>query len=405
MRLVRVASCLLLAACLIAARPDTFTRQDLEALEAEKRAAEAQLERLRRAGDAAVRDLRGLENDLLSAAVDARRREEQAASAEKALIDLRARRESARGQLLSSEAAFEDLLAALAAINRRRPPALVVTPDKANVSIRRAVLMQAALPQLNARADAIGSEIERLNRLERQMIAEQAQLEAAEAALALKREEIEQLAALKRLQAEGVSGEMAGLRARAQRLGQEAGTLRDLLASLEAAAPPAPSSKPPAPRPQRVAATPVPPERAARPAVQASPAPPLGQASPGRLLLPVAGRVTKRFGERLPGGSNAEFIAYETRAEAQVSAPIAGSVEYARPFRSYGHMLILRTSDGYRVILTGMNRIYVSEGQGVAAGEPVGRMPDRTDPLPELTLELRLGDRILDPADWMERSN
>jgi murein hydrolase activator len=78
-------------------------------------------------------------------------------------------------------------------------------------------------------------------------------------------------------------------------------------------------------------------------------------------------------------------------------------VEYARPFRSYGSMLILRTSDGYHVILSGMSRIYVTEGQNVAAGEPVGRMPDRSDPPPELNMELRLGDTVMNPADWLPR--
>jgi hypothetical protein len=28
-------------------------------------------------------------------------------------------------------------------------------------------------------------------------------------------------------------------------------------------------------------------------------------------------------------------------------------------------------------------------------------MPDRDDPAPELTVELRLGDKVLDPAKWM----
>ncbi|MDP1556054.1 MAG: peptidase M23, partial [Hyphomonas sp.] len=60
---------------------------------------------------------------------------------------------------------------------------------------------------------------------------------------------------------------------------------------------------------------------------------------------------------------------------------------------------------GYNVILSGMSRIYVSEGQSVSAGEPVGRMPDRDDPAPELTVELRLGDRVLNPAEWMSRDN
>ena len=50
-----------------------------------------------------------------------------------------------------------------------------------------------------------------------------------------------------------------------------------------------------------------------------------------------------------------------------------------------------------------MSRIYVTEGQKVAAGEPVGRMPDRSDPPPELNMELRLGDTVKNPADWLPR--
>jgi len=61
----------------------------------------------------------------------------------------------------------------------------------------------------------------------------------------------------------------------------------------------------------------------------------------------------------------------------------------------------LRTSDGYHVILTGMSRIYVTEGQTVSAKEPVGRMPDRADPPPQLNMELRLGDKVMNPAQWL----
>jgi septal ring factor EnvC (AmiA/AmiB activator) len=103
----------------------------------------------------------------------------------------------------------------------------------------------------------------------------------------------------------------------------------------------------------------------------------------------------------MPSGSKTEYVVFQTRSEAQVIAPVSGKIEFARPFRSYGKMLILRTSDGYHVILSGMNRIYVSEGQTVSAGEPVGIMPERDDPLPELSVELRLGDKVLNPAQWI----
>jgi septal ring factor EnvC (AmiA/AmiB activator) len=405
-RVSSLLACLLLVP-LIAAAPDTFTRADLEALEAERRAAVAELAALESQGETTVVDLRALDETLLSTAMEARRREEQASRAEIALVTLRARRETARSELLTSETTLEDLLAALAAANRRKPPALVVSPGNSSVAIRRAILMQATYPKLSDRAAAISKEIAELNTLEANINAEQARLGAAEATIALKKEEIERLAASKRAAFEGISGSLDGLRDRADRLGKEAGTLRELLAALESNAPHAPGVKP-GNRPQLAALRTSRPG-ASKPAAIAAPAKntaaPLGKPALGGLQQPAAGTLLQRFGETLASGSKTEYVVFATRAEAQVVAPVGGVVEFARPFRTYGMMLIVRTSDGYNVILSGMSRIYVSEGQSVTAGEPVGRMPDRDDPAPELSVELRLGDKVLDPAEWMSRGN
>jgi len=404
-RLTPLIACLFLVP-LIAAAPDTFTRADLEALEAERRAAMAQLAALESEGEMTVTDLRTLDETLLSTAMEARRREEQASRAEMQLVVLEARRKDARAELLASETALEDLLGALAAANRRKPPALVVSPGNSGTAIRRAILMQATYPKLSERAGAISKEIAELNTLEANIRAEQARLGAAEATLALKKEEIERLAASKRAAFEGIAGNLGSLRDRADRLGKEAGTLRELLAALESNAPRAPGIKPEA-RPQLAALRPEKPGKSKPAAISASPtrntAEPLGKSALGGLRQPAAGTLRHGFGAALPSGGKTEYVVFETRGEAQVTAPVGGIVEFARPFRTYGQMLILRTSDGYHVILSGMSRIYVSEGQAVSAGEPVGRMPDRDDPAPELTLELRLGDKVLDPAQWMSR--
>ena len=405
-RVSSLLACLLLVP-LLAAAPDTFTRADLEALESERRAAVAELAALESQGETTVVDLRALDETLLSTAMEARRREEQASRAEIALVSLRARRETARSELLTSETTLEDLLAALAAANRRKPPALVVSPGNSSVAIRRAILMQATYPKLSDRAGAISKEIAELNTLEANINAEQARLGAAKATIALKKEEIERLAASKRAALEGISGSLDGLRDRADRLGKEAGTLRELLAALESNAPDAPGVKP-GNLPQLAALRTSRPG-ASKPAAIAAPAKntaaPLGKSALGGLRQPAAGTLLQRFGETLASGSKTEYVVFATRAEAQVVAPVGGGVEFARPFRTYGMMLIVRTSDGYNVILSGMSRIYVSEGQSVTAGEPVGRMPDRDDPAPELSVELRLGDKVLDPAEWMSRGN
>lgn len=402
-RLTPLLACLFLVP-LIAAAPDTFTRADLEALEAERQAAMAELAALESQGEIAVTDIRTLDETLLSTAMEARRREEQASRAETQLVILEARRTEARAELLQSETALEDLLGALAAANRRRPPALVVSPGNSGTAIRRAILMQATYPKLSDRAGAISKEIAELNSLEANIRAEQARLGAAEATLALKKEEIERLAASKRAAFEGIAGNLDGLRNRADRLGKEAGTLRELLAALESNAPGAPRMKPEK-RPQLAALT-TPKPGKSKPAAIPGPATkntaePLGKSALGGLRQPAAGTLLHGFGAALPSGGKTEYVVFQTRAEAQVTAPVGGTVEFARPFRTYGQMLILRTSDGYHVILSGMSRIYVSEGQTVSAGEPVGLMPDRDDPAPELTVELRLGDKVLDPAKWM----
>jgi septal ring factor EnvC (AmiA/AmiB activator) len=71
-------------------------------------------------------------------------------------------------------------------------------------------------------------------------------------------------------------------------------------------------------------------------------------------------------------------------------------------FRSYGQLLIISTSDGYHILLSGMGRIYASPGQTVKTGEPVGRMPDREIPAPELYLEVRQAGTPMNPARWMK---
>ncbi len=396
---------ILLLLCLpfiIGAAPDTFTRDELDRLEAEKLAAEQQLAALEAAGIGAELDVTSLNRTLIASAMESRRREEQATNAERELVTLKVRRAAASADLLSDELALEDLLAALASASRHRPPAMIASPGEVNRSVRTAVLMSAVAPELAERADVLGDEIETLNRLERQILREQARLDVAEATLAVKRAEIEQLAAAKRAQYEDVSAEAAELKVRADLLAREAGNLRDLLAALERSAPQAPGRKPAAVRqPTRVSAAGDGRARLAGPDI--SDLRPLGGEQLGGMLQPVTGLVSEAFGARRETGGRSEGLTIVTRQDAQVIAPVDGVVEHSDVFRSYGHMLILRTSDNYRVILAGLAETYGAPGQKVSAGEPVGRMSARRDPPPELYLELRKNDKSENPADWLSK--
>lgn len=388
----------------VAAAPDSFTIDELEALEAEKQAAQAELAALEAASDTVETDLATLETQLISAAMEARRREEQAVTAERRLIDLSTRLTSARIGLAADRVALEDLLGRLAVTGREPPPALIVSPDRANEAVRRAIVAGDAGPRLASRIEAVSEDVEAMNRLESKIRREKARLETAEAVLELKEAQILKLTTAKRAAFEDVSGDARLLRARVAELGERATSLRTLLAELEASAPVLPGRKP-AIRPRLASASPD--ADTLRAAVRPGPArtdlKPLGAADLGRLARPVTGLVLRGFGDRMPGGGKSEGVTIQTRSRAQVLAPIDARIEYAGKFRSYGEMLILRTADGYHVILSGLSELYGSVGQTVKAGEPVGRMSARTDPAPELYLELRQGEASLNPARWMKR--
>ena len=402
MRIVKPSSLGRLAACVAiigfagvpAVGEGDVSRAELDALEAEREDALRQLAALEQAGSVVAGDLETLERDLISAAMESQRREEQATSAELKLVSLRTRLGSARTELIDGESALEDLMASLAFSGRHRPPALLTQPKDANQAIRAAILMGEVAPQVRARTTALGDEITSLRRIEREVLREQKSLAAAEAALSLKREEITQLTAAKRSAFEDVTADAALLRQRAESLGEKANSVRELIAALEAIAPGAPRLKPRL----TFAETPraVPSRRASLPRPTVSQ--PLGV-----LATPAAGRMVRAWGDKMPGGSKSEGIAYLTRSGAQVAAPVDGVVEFSGPFRSYGQLLILSTSDGYHVLLSGMSSSYVAVGQSVKQGEPVAKMADRVNAEPELYLEVRKSGKPMNPARWMKR--
>ena len=392
------------AFALIAAAPGDFDRAELEALEAERAAAIAQLKALEDATESSAADMADVDAQLIAAGAESRRREEIAANSERKLIDLTTRLSSARVELTADEAAIKDLVSALVLQGGQRPPALIVSPDKASDAVQTAMLLSHITPRIQARSNDLAAEIEQLTKLEYEVRREQARLNAAEATLALKTAEIEKLAMTKRAHYEDLSSEADILRKKVAEISSKADSLKALVAGLEAEAPSAPRSKP-TPRTQLAALDPSRPG-IKRPGRETKPVPkglkPLGSTDIGTMYRPASGLVAQNWGDRTPGGGKAEGITIVTRPGAQVIAPVDGQIRHAEPFRSYGQLLILRTSDGYHILLYGMGTIFGTPGQTVKAGEPVGRMAERVSPPPELTLEVRKDGRPMNPAKWMK---
>jgi septal ring factor EnvC (AmiA/AmiB activator) len=385
-------------------QPDSYSADDLARVEAARDAALKRLRALEKASKTAAREVADIDIDLLIAAADSSRREEAANAAEERLMILDDDMQNARAHFTGDQAALEDLLAALMAFGSRRPPALAASPEDTGAAVRAAILMGEAAPALSKRAATLKSQIDELNSLTEQTRRERETLTNEEAALDARRQEIEALAAEKRLSSVSLADETRSLRSETERLGREAETLRDLLEGLAKTAPATPGIKPgqkPAAKPPSNPAT----VSAAKPRQLpsgSSPTPRPALAAAGLPLPPAVGTRLRKFGAAIEG-TRQEGLTLATRSGAQVVAPLDARVQYAGIFRTYGQMVILDVGGDVLVIVSGLDALYPEAGQWVLAGEPIGRMADQKSPSPELYLEVRRKGQPIDPEKWLGR--
>lgn len=123
---------------------------------------------------------------------------------------------------------------------------------------------------------------------------------------------------------------------------------------------------------------------------------------PTTLLPPAPGPVIHSFGQPLTGGGHANGLTIRTASKAKVEAPQAGLVQYVGPVKGWGVILILRLAGGYHLVLAGLDHADVGVGQSVAAGAPVGWMPDGRQTPAELYLEVRERGEPVNPGRWLK---
>lgn len=114
-----------------------------------------------------------------------------------------------------------------------------------------------------------------------------------------------------------------------------------------------------------------------------------------KLNTPVRGKLVVKYGEKTALGLKSDGWRIHTRGDALVMAPADGVVKFADNFRGFGKVIIMSHKNGYNTVMTNMGSIDALVGQEVLAGEPIGRMNSNR---PEMYLEVRRGDKSVDPA-------
>jgi len=382
-------------------------QEELEKLRIEqKKAAEIEA-KLKAELDAIGEDRRKLNQLLISSAATARSVEERVSAAEKRLAGLSGNEDTIRRSLASRRAVIAEVLAALQRIGRHPPPALIVSPEDALVSVRTAILLGAVLPGMKVEVDTLVADLAELVRVRAEIATERDGLGRDLAALSQERTRMTLLVQERQRKQAETEKALEGERSRALQLARQADNLKELIGRLEqeivASARAATAARLGYERadPKASAAALSDPGRLAPAVAFAS--------TKGTLRLPVNGIRIRAFGEPDGLGGAEKGLSLASRAGAQVTAPVDGWVVYAGPFRSYGQLLILNAGGGYHVLLAGMERISVDLGQFVLTGEPVAVMgggPQSAAAVaigssqPVLYIEFRKDGTPVDPSPW-----
>ena len=141
----------------------------------------------------------------------------------------------------------------------------------------------------------------------------------------------------------------------------------------------------------------------------------------GALPLPVRGDVVRRAGEPDAAGVARPGIIIAAQNDALVTTPVPATIRYAGPLLDLGNVVILEPQADVLFIFAGLGALYGAAGDVVAAGTPLGLVHNsgrKNDAMPStdgdqtgaggrerLYIEVRQNDVPEDPSLWFQTDN
>lgn len=400
--------------------PAAKLRQIEQALE-DERATGSRLDRL--AGQLAE-EIERLRTRMAAAATRAQRTESDMVDAEQTLDTLRQEAKETRARLRERHLELAQLTGALQRLARHPPETLLLVGRAPIDTVHTGILLESAIPRINAEAGDLRRELDTLATLEADIRAQRDRLDLAARNLDAERAQLSALAAEKAELLSGTRTRASDAAAEIRALSESARSLRELIDRLqEREAAEAEEQRKlsalvtPEPRPDPAddQGGPLPAQGTGRADAQTAALPDLPSLSKarGQLFTPVAGTIVRRFGKGSATDLTNQGLLLRTRPGALVIAPHDGIVLYAGPFEGFGRILIIEHGDGYHTLLAGLDRVDLGVGTRVLAGEPVGAMAAERiagqvgagntvsgQAAPELYLELRHNGDPIDPLPW-----
>ncbi len=377
------------------------------------KADQAQLQKIARELAAQVERIR---TQMRETAANAQKTEQTMSRVEERLAELEAEAREKRTRLSERGGELAALTGALQRLARRPAGDLMAIDRPPMETVRTGLLLESAIPRINAEAERLKAELAGLVEVEADILAQRRKLAGATDELNLERARLAELADEKTGLLAATTAKTAGAAEQVAALSKSAKSLSDLLEKLQTrsaeeqeeqtrlsgmvtpgVAPTAQSSS--AAKTGTTTADPVSDRGEPLRLALLPQAPPIASFK-GRLITPSSGRLIKRYGEPDAEGLRDHGFVLRTRPGALVVAPYDGRVIHVGHFAGLGPILIIEHGDGYHTLMGGLGRIDVGLDQRLLAGEPIGVIGAGGGTPVELYFELRHNGDPIDPYPW-----
>ena len=323
--------------------------------------------------------IKQLQKQLVSLAAKQRRREDElsALSVKQARLD--ARITDARTKIEENRDEIDGLLQSLIRLSRTPPEAVIAMPGELRKTLQAAQLMTNLTEQMQGKTKALASLLKRLQSDELELAETRESLKQQQQKLLASRKALEDKLSKRKRSYEANSKTFKKRQSEIAKAKKEAQDVKQLVTKLE--------------KKREVIIQPI--KQAKKKVVDLS-----FTKRRGNLSLPVAGRISKRFGQKTGEDQTSHGYNLASTAGATVTTPASGEVMFTGPFLNYDNIVIIRYDSGYHLLLAGLDKINCSVGQKLVAGEPVGRLKASQNSKADLYMELRRNGKPVDPSPW-----
>lgn len=338
------------------------------------------------------KDQRVLSDALIKAAQEERKVADDIAEREEKLKKMIENRVQVYQSLKSRRAEFAEVLAILERMGLNPPPALVIQSEDVLASMRSSILLGTIIPHMQEKTRDLTEKLKELTNLSNSITKEYTALKAKLQSQAEQRKRLELLLDKKNTLQKKSEKELTEQQQKNIALAKKAQSLEELILELDR------QSKLNSDLSIQI-------RKSLQLLEQSN-----FESRKGSLLFPVSGKRVRYSHKNSPITRFGETI--ETELGAVVISPADAFVAFAGPFRSYGQLIILNVGNGYHIILTGMSKINVKQGQFVLSGEPLGMMGmqfiansvalDIGKAAPMLYIEFRKQGKPVNPTPWWQ---